>query len=211
MESRVPRQQAVWTRAADRDTISATMDALKARGISSELVADKVHALETLRRFIPEGAEVMTGSSKTLEEIEFVDLLKSGSHPWKNVKAAVQAETDPSKQLKLRREAAMSQYFLGSVHAVAKTGEVVIASGGGSQLASYAFSAQNVIWVVGTQKIVPTLEDGLRRVREHSLPLEDRRMKSLGYPGSIIGKLLIVERERPGRIHLIFVNESIGF
>jgi len=211
MESPTSRQQAEWTRPADEDTVSATMEALKARGISSELVPDRAQALEAVRRAIPDGAEVMTGSSKTLDEIGFIGLLKSGDHKWKNLKAAVQAEADPSKQMELRRKAALSQYFVGSVHAVAKTGEVVTASGGGSQLASYAYTSQNVVWVAGTQKIVPTLEDGLRRVREHSLPLEDRRMKSLGYPGSAIGKLLVVERERPGRIHLVFVNESIGF
>jgi L-lactate utilization protein LutC len=191
--------------------VAKTIEALKARGISAELVADRPRALEAVKRLIPDGAEVMTGSSKTLEEIGFVDLLKSGARPWKNLKAAIQAETDPSRQMDLRRKAALSQYFLGSVHAVTESGEAIIVSGGGSQLAPYAYTAQKVIWVVGTQKIVPTLEEGLRRVREHSLPLEDRRMKALGYPGSAIGKILIVERERPGRIHTVFVSEAIGF
>jgi len=84
---------------------------------------------------------------------------------------------------------------------------------GGAQLAAYVFGARNVIWVVGAQKIVPDLESALRRVREHSLPLEDDRMRQSGSPnGSSIGKLLIVEKEaRPGRISIIFVKESLGF
>lgn len=211
MESAFLYQKSVWTKQADERTISDTIKALKGGGISAELVPDKASALGAVTRLIPDGAEVMTGASRTLEEIEFIDLLKSGSHRWKNLKEVIQTEADPSRQLELRKKATLSQYFLGSVHAVAKTGEVVIASGGGSQLAAYAYSAKKVIWVAGTQKIVATLEDGMRRVREHSLPLEDARMKRLGYPGSAIGKMLIVERERPGRIHLIFVNENIGF
>jgi L-lactate utilization protein LutC len=203
--------ESVWARQADEKTISDTIKALKARGISAELVPDRASALMAVVRLIPEGAEVMTGASKTLEDIGFVDLLKSGSHSWKNLKEAIQEEADPSRQMELRKKATLSQYFLGSVHAVAKTGEVIIASAGGSQLAPYAYSADKVIWVVGTQKIVATPEDGMRRIREHSFSLEDARMKQLGYPGSAVGKILVVEKERPGRIHLIFVDKNIGF
>jgi L-lactate utilization protein LutC len=211
MQSMSLSQARVWTKQADEKTILDTIQSLERRGISAEVVPDKASALGAATRLIPDGAEIMMAGSRTLEDIGFVDLLKSGTHGWTNLKAAILAEEDPSRQMKLRKEATLSQYFLGSVHAVAKTGEVVTASGGGSQLASYAYSAEKVIWVVGTQKIVATLADGMTRVREHSLPLEDARMKGLGYPGSAIGKILIVERERPGRIHLIFVSENIGF
>ena len=70
-----------------------------------------------------------------------------------------------------------------------------------------------MIWVVGAQKIVASLEEGLRRVREHAVVLETARMRSLGYSGSMIGKVLIFERERvPGRkIGMILVNEKLGF
>src|SRR5262249_48524994 len=97
--------------------------------------------------------------------------------------------------------------------AVAETGELVIASAGGNQIAAYAFTSPNVIWVVGAQKIVPTLADAFTRVREYNLPKEDERMKSLGMPGSMIGKLLIFEREAPllGRnLTLILVKETVG-
>ncbi len=70
------------------------------------------------------------------------------------------------------------------------------------------------MWVVGTQKIVPSLEEALRRVREHALPLESARMKTQGFPGSIIGKILILEREVPqlGRnLTMILVNQKLGF
>ena len=65
--------------------------------------------------------------------------------------------------------------------------------------------------MVGSQKIVRDLDEALRRVREYSLPLEDARMKSLGRPGSLISKILILEWERPGRVTVILLEDPIGF
>lgn len=189
------------------------IEALKPRGVTAELVNTKEEALSKLKSLIPAGAEVMTGSSTTLEQIGFVELLKSGKHPWKNFKDILLAEKDQAKQMELRKKSVAIDYFIGSVHAVTENGEVLIASASGSQLPSYAFSSDNVIWVAGTQKIVPTVEEGFRRIREYCFPLEDKRMKSVGFPGSAIGKILLFEREiMPNRkIKLIFVNEKLGF
>ncbi len=191
------------------------MEALKERGISSELLQTGGEALERLRSLIPAGATLSTGASLTLKEIGFEGLLMSGTHPWKNLKAEYLAEKDPAVQTRLRRQSTLADYYLGSVHAVARTGEIVIASMSGSQLAPYAYSASNVIWVVGAQKITDSLEDGLRRVREYIFPHEDKRMReaSSGKMGSMIGKFLIIEREPAfmnRKITLLFVRQTIG-
>jgi len=200
-----------WRVLPSIETTQATMQALERRGIHPELVPNGPSALSKLAGMIPAGADVMTAGSRTLEEIGLTDLLKSDEQRWHSLKAAILAETDPEKQLQLRRSATLSDYYLGSVHAVTRAGQVVTASGSGSQLAAYAYSARHVIWVVGTQKIVPSLETALERVREYALPLEDSRMKSIGNGGSVLGKVLITEHERPGRVSLIFVNEPLGF
>jgi L-lactate utilization protein LutB len=198
---------------ASKEAVNKVMEVVKHRGINPEFVNTKEEALQRLKKLIPPGAEVMTGSSRTLEEIGFVDLLKSREHPWKNWKDIILAEKDEAKQMELRRKSVSSEYFLGSVHAIAETGEAVIASNSGSQLPSYVYTSKNVIWIVGTQKIVHTLEEAIKRVREYVFPLEDARMKSLGYPGSNISKLLIFQKEiNPGRkITLLLVNEKLGF
>lgn len=168
--------------------------------------------MEAIKKLIPEGAAVTTGSSTTLNQIGFTDLLKSGHHPWHNLKEAIVNEKDETKKTELRRQSSLAQYFLGSVHALTEDGIAVIASATGSQLAPYAYTADNVIWVVGTQKIVPSLDDAMRRVRDYVFPLEDERMKSTGASGSTFGKWLIFEREINQRqIHLILVNEVLGF
>jgi hypothetical protein len=122
---------------------------------------------------------VMTGASLTLKEIGFEELLISGKHSWRNLKDDIVAEKDPARQTLLRRQGTMADYFLGSVHAVAQTGQLVIASMSGSQLAPYAFSSGHIIWVVGAQKIATDLDDAVRRVREYVLPHEDKRMREL--------------------------------
>ena len=157
----------------------------------------------------------MTGASLTLKEIGFEALLISGSHPWRNLKAEIVAEKDPVKQTLLRRQGVLADYFLGSVHAVAETGELVVASLTGSQLGPYAFTSSHIIWVVGAQKIVPSLDEAIRRVREYVLPHEDKRMResSGGKMGSAIGKLLIIQQEVPflnRKLTLLFVNQAVG-
>ena len=88
----------------------------------------------------------------------------------------------------------------------------MIASESGSQMAPYVYGARTVIWVVGTQKVVPDLDAGMRRVMEYALPLEENRAQQAYGRGSGANKVLIISREiRPNRIRLIFVSESIGF
>lgn len=203
-----------YSKAADSEVVNKTIAALKAHNFDAELVETKEAALARVKELIPAGADVMTGSSTTLNEIGFTDYLKSGQHPWKNLKDAIVAEKDPAKQALLRKQSVLSDYFLGSVHAVTEAGETITASASGSQLPSYAFTSKNIIWVVGTQKIVPNLEEGLKRIREYTFPLEDARMKSTGAPGSNLAKMLIQENEPAvmGRkIKLIFVDEKLGF
>jgi L-lactate utilization protein LutC len=202
-----------YTELATPVQVKQTAAAVEARGIKVHLVDTPAQALEKVHQLIPAGSDIMTGGSQTLREIGLEDLLIAKTHPWVNLKDAILAENNPEKQGHLRAQSVLAPYFLGSVHAISVTGEIVVASGSGSQIPSYAFSSRNVIWVVGTQKIVPTLDAALKRVREYALPQEDKRMKSLGRPGSAITKLLIIEAEPAmlqRNVNLILVNHLVG-
>ncbi|MDE2018880.1 MAG: lactate utilization protein [Patescibacteria group bacterium] len=195
-------------------TIEKTMAALAERGHLPEFAETRAEALRRIKELIPAGASIMNGASRTLEEIGFVQFLQEGNHGWNNLHAAVFAETDPAKKAALRRQAVLSDFYLGSAHAIAETGEIVVASNSGSQLPHLVYTSPNLILVVGAQKITPDLDSALARLREHVFPLEDARMKSTGAPGSFISKLLVIYREPPfgGRkSHIIFVNEKLGF
>ena len=197
------------------EIVQRTVESVKARGIHAELVDTKEAALERVQALIPPGCVVMTGGSVTLQQIGFEEILISGNHPWRNFKADLLAEKDPVKQSAMRQQGALAEFYLGSANALAETGELVFASGSGSQLPAYAFTSRNVIWVAGTQKITPILEDALRRVREYVLPLEDQRQKSLGNKaGSRINRILIIEGEPAylrRNLTLILVNQVLGF
>jgi L-lactate utilization protein LutC len=200
----------------DPDRLQRTIEAVRSRGINVFLAGTKESALAHVQSMIPAGATLMTGHSITLEQIGFVGLLMSKQHPWRNFKDEILAEQDPLKQSALRKQGTLADYFLGSVHAIAETGEIIVASATGSQLPAYAYSSTNVIWVAGAQKLTSTLESAFQRVREYALPLEDERMKQVvgNGVGSFIGKLLVFEREAPylhRNVSLVLVNEVLGF
>jgi L-lactate utilization protein LutC len=195
--------------------VDSVLGAISARGIHAEAVGTHTEALNRLKALIPAGASISTGASLTLKQIGFEDLLKDDHHAWRNLKAEYLAEPDPAKQLLLRRQSSLADYFIGSVHAVTHAGQLVIASASGSQLGPYAYTAKNVIWVVGSQKIVPTLDDAFHRIHDHIIPHEELRMRELtgGKMGTSLNKVLIFEREAAflGRtVTLVLVREPVG-
>lgn len=199
---------------ASDTNIKATEEALKAKGYEAVVADDEVMALEIIKNAIPANAAVMNGSSRTLEEIGFVEYLKSGNHGWNNLHAAIVAEKDPEKQGQLRKQAVLADYYLGSVHALTQEGELVIASNTGSQLPHIVFTSTNLIFVVGVQKIVPDLVAGLKRLEEYVIPFENENMKQKYGVGTSLNKIVIFKGENPmmGRkVRVILVKRKLGF
>lgn len=189
-------------------------EALAQRGVTMEYLPTGEAALARLKELVPLGAEVMTGSSTTLEQIGFVDWITALHHAGRlrYFRAEVHQNTDPEAREENRRQATLAEYFVGSVNALAMTGEAVAADHAGTRVGGYVYAARHVIWVVGVNKIVPTLDDAIRRVRAHALPMEDARVKAEGGAGSSIGKLVVFcEESRPNRIRMLLVGEELGF
>lgn len=199
---------------ASPETIKKTSEALTANNFLPVEVNTKEEALAKILELVPAEASIMNGSSTTLREIGFTDLLKSGNHKWNNLHDGVLAETDKEKRAKLRRESVLSEYYLGSAHAITETGELIFASNSGSQLPHLAYTSSNIVLVVSTQKIVPTLADAFRRIEEYIVPLEDERMKKAAGYGTQWSKTLILNKENAAmgrKVHVILVNEKLGF
>ncbi len=211
---RATAEEIGYTKLSPRATVEKVIANLKERNIESTMVETKEEALAKIKEWIPAGASVMNGASTTLQEIGFVEYLKSGEHGWNNLHETILAEKDPAKQAALRKQSVLSDYYLGSVHALSEAGELVIASNSGSQLPHIVFTSPNLIFVVSTQKITPTLEDARTRLREHVIPLEDKRMMNAHGMGTHLSKELIFHFEQPflGRkVRVLFVNEKLGF
>ena len=199
-----------FTSLPDRETLEATVVALEEHGIGVEVVDDFDTAREAVLSRIPEGASVMTNTSVTLQETGIADAIDNGG-PYDSVRNRV-SELDYATQLQeMKALAGQPDYALGSVHAVTRDGALVIASASGSQLASYAWGAANVIFVVGAQKLVLDSEAARGRIYEHSLKLEDARAFAAYGQNSFVGKILEIHQDPPGRIHVVLIRQPVGF
>ena len=107
---------------------------------------------------------------------------------------------------------AAPDWVVSSVHAVTEDGHLLIASNTGSQLSAEVYSGGKVIFVVGAQKIVKDNIEGLGRIYEYVLPLEDARAQKAYGIHSNVSKILIINKEiMPERITVILVKEKLGF
>ena len=199
---------------AGQESVEKTIASLKANHFDAMVVDTGVQALKKIQELIPRGASVMNGASKTLQQIGFIDYLKEGAHGWNNLHAAIVAETDKEKQGDLRKQAILSDYYLGSVHAAIEDGTLLIASNTGSQLPHLAYTSPNLILVVSTKKITKDIGEAWGRLNEHVIPLEDERMKGVYGYGTTHSKTLILHKENPNmgrKVMVIFVKEDLGF
>src|SRR5256714_11218790 len=187
-----------FTTLPDEHALQATVVALEEHGFSVEVVDDLEAARQAVLARIPHGASVMTNTSMTLTQAGLDDAINDGgSYDSARIKMA---KLDFATQLQEMKEVGgQPDYALGSVHAITRDGTLVIASASGSQLASYVWGAANVIFVVGAQKLVPTLEAARERIYEYSLQLEDARAYAAYGQNSFVGKILEVHQEMPGR------------
>ncbi len=201
----------IYARLASNEQIKRTVEALEANGMHAIVVENDVEARQKVAELVPAGAEVFISSSTTLNVLGITDDVdKSGRYDSVRVKLSKLDYTTQGREM--QKLGATPEYVLGSVHALTETGVALIASATGSQLGPYSAGAAKVVWVVGSQKIVPTVEEGMKRIEQYTVPLEDERaMKAYGMHTGIF-KMLIVNREvTPGRITVVIVKENVGF
>ena len=197
--------------AADDARVTRAAEALEANGIRVLRVPNAAEAKRIVLDLIPEGSQVHSGASQSLEVSGITDEIE-GSSRYDALRPHVWSLDRDTQADEIRRLSAAPDVMLGSVHAVTESGALLAASMSGSQLGPYASGAGRVIFVVGTQKIVSDLDDGLRRINEYSLPLEDARAQAAYGVRSAVNKVLIINREIvPDRITVVLVDEVLGF
>ena len=194
----------------DDETLAETVVGLEEHGFSVEVVDDLDAARSAVLGRIPEGASVMTNPSVTLEETEIAEAIDNGG-PYDSARTKVLALDRASQLREIKAVMVQPGFTLGSLHAITRDGTLVIASALGSQLASYAWGARNVIFVVGAQKLVPDLDAAHERIFEHSLKLENAPTLEAYGQNSRVGKILEIHQEDPGRIHVVLLRAVVGF
>ncbi len=199
-----------FTALPDDQTLAATVVALEEHGFSVEVVDDLDAARAAVLARIPHGSSVMTNTSVTLQDTGIADAINDGG-PYESARNKMFALDFATQVQDMKAIGGQPDYALGSVHAITRDGTLVIASASGSQLASYAWGAANVILVAGTQKLVPTPEAARERIYQHSLKLEDARAQAAYGQHSSVGKILEIHQELPGRIHIVLIRQPVGF
>jgi acyl-CoA hydrolase len=199
-----------FTALPDEQTLAETVTALEEHGFSVEVVDSLDAARRAVLARIPAGSSVMTNTSVTLDETGIADAVNE-SGQYESARKKMFALDFATQAQEMKVIGGQPDYALGSVHAVTRDGTLVIASASGSQLASYAWGAANVIFVVGAQKLVPPLPAAHDRIYQHSLPLEDVRAQAAYGQHSSVGKVLEIHQELPGRIHIVLIRQPAGF
>jgi hypothetical protein len=199
-----------FTAPASEEAIQQVAARLRERNIDVVVVDDGDQAREVVLNRLPDGAEVHSGKSKTLQETGIFEAIQDPTH-FDSLRHRFSKMDRQTQAREIRKLIAGPDYMLGSVNAITADGVLVAASATASQLGPYASTAGKVILVVGSQKIVPDLETALRRVHEHVLPWEDAQVRKVMNSGSFVGKTLIIEREWvDGRLTVVLVRQPIG-
>jgi hypothetical protein len=202
---------ATWNNLPTTEVIEKTMKVLDEHGFHTQLVQTEEEAKKAVLVLLPKGSEVFTLASQTAIKIGITDAIDEGDE-YISLRKKFMGLQDPSQAKERRMMGAAPDYAIGSVHAVTEDGALLIASNTGSQLSASAYGSEHLIYVIGVQKIVKNLDDGLKRIYEYSLPMESKRMQAAHGVDSDVKKILIIEKPNHMQdMQIIFINEDIGF
>jgi L-lactate utilization protein LutC len=196
---------------ASEALLQTVAESLRERNFEAIIVATAAEAKAAVIERIPEGVEIHSGKSKTLEDIGvWAELM--GSDRYDFVRKRTSKMDRKTQAREIRKLGASPDVMLGSVQALTEAGQLVVASASGSQIGPYASGAGTLILVVGSQKIVPDLDTALRRITQHVQPYEDARLREQMGIGTKLTRILILERDfNPGRTTVVLVREPVGF
>lgn len=193
---------------------------LKKRNMIGYYCETGKEALDLVKSILPKGSLVTNGGSETLVETGIMDLIRSGEYEYIDRKSA----KTPEESRALYGRIVTADYFLMSTNAITREGELINVDGVGNRVACLINGPEHVLIITGMNKVVTTVEDGIRRVRNIAAPPNSIRVGSKT-PCSVTGfcsdcqsddcicsQTVITRRSmKPGRITVILVGEEYGF
>ena len=193
---------------------------LKKRNMIGYYCETGKEALDLVKSILPKGSLVTNGGSETLVETGIMDLIRSGEYECIDRKSA----KTPEESRALYGRIVTADYYLMSTNAITKEGELINVDGVGNRVACLINGPEHVLIITGMNKVVTTVEDGIRRVRNIAAPPNSIRVGSKT-PCSVTGfcsdcqsddcicsQTVITRRSmKPGRITVILVGEEYGF
>lgn len=198
------------------------LEAVERRGFSGHYADCKEDALEIMLSLVPAKATVGLGGSLTVREIGGLDALRDGDC---NLVDQYRKDLSPEEAAELRRKALLCDCLVTGTNAITHSGILVNIDGSGNRVAGLAYGPQKVVIVAGFNKIVPSVEEAISRVRNWAAPMNCLRLESktpcyetglcdieaCTEPERQCNKILILEGERnPERIDVVLVGEKLG-
>lgn len=201
--------------------IERTIEALEKNNMKGYLAKDKNELLKIVKDIAKEGELVSVGGSLSLFETELIDLLRSGRYEFLD---RYKENLTPADMKEIYRKSFFCDTYFASANAITEKGEIYNVDGNGNRVAAILYGPEKVILIVGVNKIVSDVEEAIKRNKEISGPANAKRLNT-ATPCAKVGKCMdcssndricceytLIKRQRTSnRIHVIFVNESIGF
>lgn len=194
-------------------------DALQKRGFEAFVCQTAKEAIDVASSLLKEGESITWGGSMTIRDMGLTRHVKDGRYLVFD-----RDEIDPADRDRFAREHFFSDWYFTSSNAITEGGELLNLDGIGNRVASMIWGPKNVLVIVGSNKIVPTLADAYRRVREVAAPKNAQRFeirtpcKKTGKcadclsPDTICAQMVHLRVCKPhGRIRVILVNEELGY
>ena len=199
------------------ETLAKTViKGLKSRNMSGYYAADKEEALKLALELIPEGSKISMGGCASAQEVGLIKALKEGNYNYID-----RAKLSPRESLMAAYD---SDIFLSSANAITSDGIMVNIDGNSNRVSCIAQGPRKVVFIVGMNKVCPDLDDAMKRARNVAAPANAQRFdvktpcKETGKcfdcksPDTICCQFLITRYSRhEGRIHVILVNDNLGF
>jgi len=198
-----------FVKPASEPALEALAERLRARNFEVVILDDGAAAKAEVLARVPEGSQVHTGKSKTLEDIgifqEFMENEKYDFIRRRTLKMDRKTQLD-----EMRKAGAAPDIMVNSAHAVTEAGQIVMTSATGSQIGPIAYGAGKLILVIGSQKVVPDLDTAFRRIEDYVIPYEEDRL-NVAHGVAKMNRTLILEGDHtPGRTTIILVRTPIG-
>lgn len=190
---------------------------LGSRGMTGYYAADKEAALKQALALIPEGSTVTMGGAMSVHEIGLVKALTEGNYNFidrdavEDKRAAMLAAYD-------------ADFYLMSANAMTEDGILVNIDGNSNRVSALAQGPRKVIVIAGMNKICDDVDGAMKRARNVAAPINAQRFglntpcaktgscMNCKSPDTICCQFLITRFSRhPGRIHVILVNDDLGF
>ncbi|MBR5527790.1 MAG: lactate utilization protein [Clostridia bacterium] len=204
-----------------RLTMERTAEALRKNNFYAVCAENREEALEIVENLIDENSSVAVGGSVTLSEVGILDLLRSGKYIFYDRYAEGLTRSEIEN---IHHKALSADYYLCSSNAVTEDGMLYNVDGNGNRVAAMIYGPENVIVVVGFNKIVTDIDEAKMRVKNIAAPSNAVRL-SRNTPCTLTGKcadcksadricavgVTISRPMRPERIKVVLVGEELGY